>query len=71
MVPNFSFDIAKQGLKLGFVLQILSTNTYQVNEKKPVNSLKTTMNKIMYLGMTLEDLITKVTTNPSKILFWG
>lgn len=65
---SFSFEIGKEALELGFTAHVISTDIYQVNEQKPVKSLETTMNKMMYIGMSLEDVITRVTTNPAKIM---
>ena len=65
---SFSIDIAREALNIDFLPHIISTDLYQVNEKKIVKNLESTMNKFLYLGMPLEDIIERVTTNPASIM---
>lgn len=65
---SFSIDIAREALSIEFLPHIISTDLYQVNEKEIVINLESTMNKFLYLGMPLEDIIERVTTNPASVM---
>lgn len=62
---SFNFNIAKNGIKQGFYPSSISTDIYIHNYKGPVYSLAVTMSKMLNLGLTLEDCVTKVTTSPA------
>lgn len=64
---SFSLDIAKESIFNKFEADTISTDIYDKNLYTPVGSLENTMNKMLYLGWTLEECIVKVTHNPAKI----
>lgn len=64
---SFNFNTAKIAFKQGFYPNTISTDIYKSNYKYPVKSLADTINKLIALGLSVEECITKVTTNPSKV----
>lgn len=64
---SFSFKIAKEALDNKFEAETISTDLYERNILKPVKSLEATINKMMYLGFSLEKCIEKVTNKPAEI----
>lgn len=68
---SFSFDTGAKGIADGFIPDFLSTDIYDKNIEKPVKSQITTLNKMLYLGLTLEDCINKLTREPAKALSLG
>jgi dihydroorotase len=65
---SFSFDVSRQAIGKGFTPFTISTDLHVRNIQGPVYDLATTMTKLMYCGMTLDDVIESVTVSPSKIL---
>ena len=65
---SFSFDTGAKGIKEGFIPDFLSTDIYDKNIEKPVKSQINTLNKMLYLGLSLEDCVDKVTKEPAKAL---
>ncbi|MCD8011536.1 MAG: hypothetical protein LUF34_12455 [Lachnospiraceae bacterium] len=65
---NFSFDVARQAMDQGFVIDTISTDLHTMNLKGPVRSMTDVMNKMLCLGMSLEDIICKVTKTPLEML---
>ncbi|MTI46274.1 amidohydrolase/deacetylase family metallohydrolase [Sporosalibacterium faouarense] len=63
---SFNFNIAEKAISKGFYPHIISTDIYKQNYNGPVYSLPVTINKMMALGMSLEDCISKVTTVPAN-----
>ena len=59
-------DIAGDGIKEGFEADMISTDLYERNMVTPVESLENTMNKMMYLGWSLEKCVEKVTYKPAR-----
>lgn len=65
---SFSFSIARQAYKDGFLCDSISSDIYSRNRLEgPVYSLVTTMNKMLYLGYSLEKVINSVTELPREI----
>lgn len=64
---SFNFKIFKRALEEGFYPDFISTDIYIENLKGPVYSLQDTINKLIGLGMTVEDCIYKVTSFPANI----
>ena len=52
----------------GFVADTISTDIYNLNVKGPVFDLPTTMSKMMYLGMSFDDVLLSTTAAPAKII---
>ncbi|MDU1909669.1 amidohydrolase/deacetylase family metallohydrolase [Fusobacterium sp.] len=63
---SFSLDTAAEGLKEGFEADMISTDIYERNMITPVGSLENTINKMIYLGWSVEKCIEKVTYEPAK-----
>lgn len=64
---SFNFKIFKRAWEEGFYPDLISTDIYIQNLKGPVHSLQDTLNKLIGLGMTVEDCIYKVTSFPANI----
>ncbi|MCC6585090.1 MAG: amidohydrolase/deacetylase family metallohydrolase [Bryobacterales bacterium] len=65
---SFNFAAAKRALDAGFVCDTISTDIYPPNVNGPVFDLPTTMMKMMYLGMSFDDALLRVTANPARIV---
>jgi dihydroorotase len=63
---SFSFQVAEQGLLQGVLPGTISSDLHQGNINGPVYDLATTMSKFLHLGVSLEEVIRRVTTNPAK-----
>jgi dihydroorotase len=64
---SFSWPVYQRAFARGFVPDSISTDIYNANMNGPVWSLAVVMSKLMALGMSLEDAVTKVTTVPAAI----
>ena len=65
---SFNFEAARKALADGFVADTISTDIYNLNVKGPVFDLPTTMSKMMYLGMSFDDVLLRTTAAPAKII---
>jgi dihydroorotase len=65
---SFNFEAARKALADGFVADTISTDIYNLNVKGPVFDLPTTMSKMMYLGMSFDDILLRTTAAPAKII---
>lgn len=65
---NFSFDIAKRALDLGFPPDFITSDNSRRNWDGPVFDLATTASKLYGLGMPLPDVIHRITRAPAKML---
>lgn len=64
---SFSFDVAKHAMKRNILADTISTDIYVKNRiNGPVYSLMKTMEKALYIGYSLEDVIDMVTINAAK-----
>ena len=52
----------------GFVADTISTDIYNLNVNGPVYDMPTTMSKLMYLGMSFDDVLSRTTIAPAKII---
>lgn len=70
--PSFSFAIAERCLDQGFVVDTISSdiNTLTLGERPP-NDLATAATKLLMLGMSMNDIVARMTTNPAKALPFG
>ena len=64
---SFSFDTAEKALAQGLLPGTISSDVHQFNVNGPVFDLVTTLSKFLHLGLTLEQVIERVTTNPSRL----
>ena len=66
---HFSFPLARIGLDEGVVPDVLSTDITNTNYRGPaLFSLPVVMSKFLALGLSLNEVISKVTIAPAKIL---
>jgi len=66
---HFSFPMIEKALDQGFLPDTISTDlTLTSATKGPVWDLATTMSKLLHFGMTLDDLVTRATAAPAKIM---
>ena len=64
---SFSFDTAETALEQGLMPGTISSDVHQFNVHGPVFDLATTVSKFLYLGLSLEEAIRRVTSNPSQV----
>jgi dihydroorotase len=62
---SFSFDTAEKALAQGVIPGTISSDVHQFNVNGPVFDLATTLSKFLHLGLSLEDVIERVTTRPA------
>jgi dihydroorotase len=65
---SFNFETARAALDQGFLPDTLSTDVYTASINGPVFDMPTTMNKMLYLGMSFDDVLLRVTSAPAKII---
>ena len=66
---HFSFPMIEKALDQGFLPDTISTDlTVTSATKGPVWDLATTMSKLLHFGMSLDDLVTRATAAPAKIM---
>lgn len=63
---SFSFEIAERAFKNGFAADLISTDLYEKNMDGPVVSLSHVMDKMIAMGIPVEDVIDRVTVAPAK-----
>lgn len=63
---SFSFRIAEGALRQGVLPGTISSDVHQFNVNGPVFDLATTLSKFLHLGLTLEQVIERATTNPAN-----
>ena len=63
---SFSFDMAEKAVKQGVLPGTISSDVHQYNVNGPVFDLATTLSKFLYLGLTLEQVIERATTNAAN-----
>lgn len=65
---SFSFDVAEKALSQGLLPETISTDLHHYNVFGPVYNLANTVSKFLHLGLTLDDVLAKVTSIPAKLL---
>src|SRR6266513_528461 len=66
---HFSFPMIEKALDQGFLPDTISTDlTFTSATKGPVWDLTTTMSKLLHFGMSLDDIVERVTAAPAKIM---
>ncbi len=63
---SFSFDIAEKALKQEILPGTISSDVHQFNVNGPVFDMATTLSKFLHLGLTLEQVIERATTNAAN-----
>jgi dihydroorotase len=65
---NFSWDVAEKAFAQDLIPHTISSDLQQFNVVRPVKSLANVMSAMLLLGMSLRDVIERVTWNPAKAL---
>lgn len=65
---SFSFNVAEKALAQGVSPQTISSDLHHYNVFGPVYNLATTVSKFLYLGLSLNEALSKVTLTPAKLL---
>jgi dihydroorotase len=63
---SFMFDVAEKAIKQGLLPGTISSDLHQFNVHGPVFDLATTLSKFLHLGLTLEQVIARVTAHPAR-----
>lgn len=64
---SFSFDVAEAATKLGMAPKTVSSDLYHGNRQPgPVYNLATCVDKMLYLGYDLKEIIPMITANPAE-----
>jgi dihydroorotase len=65
---SFNFAAARKAMDAGFLPDTISTDIYSLNIKGPVYDMPTTMSKLLYLGMSFDEVLMRTTANPAKVI---
>ena len=65
---SFSFDTAEKALRQGVTPGTISSDVHQSNYNGPVFDLATTLSKFLLLGLSLEEVIARATSNAAGAL---
>ena len=65
---NFSWDVAEKSFAQDLIPHTISSDLQQFNVVRPVKSLANVMSAMIRLGMTLPQVIERVTRNPAKAM---
>ena len=65
---NFSWDVAEKCFAQDLIPHTISSDLQQFNVVRPVKSLANVMSAMLRLGMTLSEVIDRVTCNPAKAI---
>ncbi|MBI3684508.1 MAG: amidohydrolase/deacetylase family metallohydrolase [Acidobacteria bacterium] len=63
---SFSFRTAEKTFPQGVLPGTISSDVHQFNVNGPVFDLATTLSKFLHLGLSLEEVIRRATSNPAK-----
>lgn len=64
---SFSFETAERAIQQGFEADLISTDLYEKNLNGPVISLSHVMDKMIELGMSVEDAVSKVAFKSAEV----
>jgi dihydroorotase len=65
---GFAFGTAEKAFSQGILPGTISSDLHQGNINGPVYDLATTLSKFLHLGVSLEEVIRRVTANPARAL---
>jgi dihydroorotase len=65
---SFSWAIAEQALSQGVLPQTISSDLHHYNVNGPVYDLATTVSKFLYLGLSLDEALRRVTATPAQVI---
>ena len=63
---SFSFRTAEKALRQGVLPGTISSDVHQFNVNGPVFDLATTLSKFLHLGLTLEQVVERASTNAAR-----
>ena len=63
---SFAFDVAEKALEQDVLPGTISSDLHQYNVHGPVFDLATTLSKFLHLGLSLDQVIERATTNPAR-----
>lgn len=64
---SFAFDVAEKAMKQELLPGTISSDLHQGNVHGPVFDLATTLSKFLHLGLSLEQVIERATSNPASV----
>jgi dihydroorotase len=65
---SFSWEIAERALAQGMLPQTISSDLHHYNVNGPVYDLATTLGKFLYLGLSLDEALRRVTVTPAAAI---
>jgi dihydroorotase len=65
---SFSFETARKAMAQDFLPDCISTDVYSANTESPVKDMTTTLGKFLNLGLSLEEILSRVTINPAQAI---
>jgi dihydroorotase len=65
---SFKWEIAERALQQGVQPQTISSDLHVYNINGPVYDLATTVSKFLYLGLSLDEALRKVTAAPAQAI---
>jgi dihydroorotase len=65
---SFDWDVAERALAQGVVPHTISSDLHTYDVEGPVVDLATTVSKFLYLGLSVEDALARVTAIPARTL---
>ncbi len=65
---SFAFRTAEKAFSQGILPATISSDVHQGNVNGPVYDLATTLSKFLHLGVSLEEVVRRATSNPAKAL---
>lgn len=68
---SFSFDVMEKCLQQGFLPDTISSDLYSANINGPVYDLPTTLSKFLLLGMSLREVVERVTARSAGVFNFG
>ncbi|TAM78857.1 MAG: amidohydrolase/deacetylase family metallohydrolase [Acidobacteria bacterium] len=68
---SFSFDVMEECLKQDFLPDTISSDLYSANINGPVFDLVTTLSKFLLLGLSLRQVVERVTVNSARVFDFG
>jgi dihydroorotase len=65
---SFKWEVAERAVQQGFLPHTISSDLHIYSIDGPVHDLATTVSKFMYFGLSLDDVLERVTATPARIL---
>ncbi len=65
---NFSYQVGRQAVAQGFLVDVISTDLHAGNIRGPVFCLADTMSKCLHIGMNFGEVLRRVTVNAADML---